>query len=110
MLARKLATRNWFAIARFPPSRSMIIGAAVTGGTALCNIRIKAIEYPGLIKTSRPRTIPGKTKFLNAKNLRVSVIKTFSVFLKSRNIFPPRTIISKGTAIWPVRFIPDNTN
>jgi hypothetical protein len=43
-LARKLATRNWFATARFPSSRSIIIGAAVIGGTALCKIRIKAIN------------------------------------------------------------------
>ena len=39
----KLATINWFTINRFPPDRSVTIGTAVTGGTALCNKIIMAM-------------------------------------------------------------------
>jgi hypothetical protein len=49
---RKLATMNWFTIFLLPPSRSVITGMAVTGGTEACIMMRNATGYGGFTTLS----------------------------------------------------------
>ena len=68
----KLETINWLATDWLPPARLAKIGIALSGGTALCIIIIKATSYSGWININKPKKISGKIIFFIDTNFIIS--------------------------------------